>query len=287
MKVTYLSGLLALLLVSLAACTSEPEPTSLKELSQKTHFHGIAFDPSNPRQIYLATHHGFHVVNEEGMARQVSEQTDDFMGFTPRPGVADILYASGHPQGGGNMGVMVSTDGGKTWEQRAQGVNGPVDFHQMTASKANPDFLYGAHAGRLQVSRDGGHEWTVQGAAPEGLIALTASAKDADHLYGATQTGLQMSPNGGERWRLIHPQRRPVSVVETSPGGNLYAFMLGAGLIQSEEGVYDWTVLNNDWGDGYLLHLAVDPNNEERLVAIDQQSRILLSEDGGRNWSAQ
>jgi photosystem II stability/assembly factor-like uncharacterized protein len=269
----------------LAGCSREPEGISPEQLRQQTHLHGLAFDRADSERIWLATHHGFHVVGADGLARQVSEERHDFMGFTPHPADADTFFASGHPARGGNLGVMVSTDGGKRWEQRSPGVDGPVDFHQLTVSEADPDVLYGAFAGQLQVSRDGGHQWEVQGRAPDGLIALAASSRDPEHLYAATQDGLLLSPDWGQRWRQVYPERRPVSLVVVS-GGELYAFVLGIGLIRGEEASRDWKVVKGDWGERYLIHLAVDPNEPRRLIAADDEGRLMLSENGGRDWSA-
>jgi photosystem II stability/assembly factor-like uncharacterized protein len=282
----YRWSLLVAVLVTLllAGCSREPEGVSLEQLRQQTHIHGLAFDRTDSERIWLATHHGFHVVGADGKAHQVSNETHDFMGFTPHPADADTFFASGHPARGGNLGVMVSTDAGQSWEQRSPGVDGPVDFHQLTVSEADPDVLYGAYRGRLQGSHDGGHQWQVLGDAPEGLIGLAVSSRDPDHLYAATQAGLLLSPDGGQRWRQVHPERRPVSLVVVS-GGELYAFMLGIGLIRAEEASRDWEVVKGDWGERYLMHLAVDPNEPHRLVAADDQGRLLLSENGGRDWS--
>ncbi len=268
----------------LAGCSSEPEGTSLEQLRQQTHIHGLAFDHTDSEQILLATHHGFHVVGGDGLARQVSSGTQDFMGFTPHPQEAETLFASGHSARDGNLGVLVSTDGGQRWEQRSPAVDGPVDFHQLTISDADPDVLYGAHAGRLQVSRDGGHTWRVQATVPDGLIGLAASNRDPEQLYAATQTGLLMSPDGGKRWRQLHPERRPVSLVVVS-GEQLYAFMIGIGLIRSEEGSRRWEEVSRDWDERYLMHLAVDPGDPDRLVAADDQGRLLHSSNGGQDWS--
>lgn len=192
------SPLLASVLL-LSGCSNEPEGTSLEQLRHQTHLHGLAFDPSDSQRILLATHHGLHVVGADHRARQISRDTHDFMGFTPHPHDEEILFASGHPASGGNLGVMVSTDSGQSWEQRSMGVDGPVDFHQLTVSEADPDVLYGAHAGQLQISRDADESWRVQTPTPEGLIGLAASSRDPEHLFAATRTGLLMSPDAGQR----------------------------------------------------------------------------------------
>ncbi|WP_162899968.1 sialidase family protein [Halomonas sp. JS92-SW72] len=275
---------LLLLSLPLAGCSGESEGVSLEELREKTHIHGVAFDRTDSQRIQLATHHGFHIVGADGRARQVSGETHDFMGFSPHPKEADTLFASGHPAHGGNLGVMVSTDGGGSWEQRSAGADGPVDFHQLTVSEADPDVLYGAYRGQLQISLDGGHQWQLQAPAPEGLIGLAASSRYPDQLYAATQAGLLMSPDGGQRWRQIHPERYPVSLVEVN-GGELYVFMLGIGLLRAEEASRDWEVVKGEWGERYLMHLAVDPNDPQRLVAADDLNQLLISDNGGRDWS--
>jgi hypothetical protein len=110
--------------------------TTLAALLQRTHIHGIAVDLADPSRIHLATHHGFYAVALDGTAELLSERRDDFMGFTPHPTDPHTLFASGHPEGGGNLGFIASTDGGRVWTKLADGVGGPVDFHQMDVSKA-------------------------------------------------------------------------------------------------------------------------------------------------------
>ncbi|MBD3895839.1 exo-alpha-sialidase [Halomonas sp. ML-15] len=283
---TYYRWLLAVavLVTLLAGCSREPSGISLEQLREQTHIHGLAFNRSDSEQLWLATHHGFYAVGRDGMARRVSEETHDFMGFAPHPEDGETFFASGHPARGGNLGVVKSSDAGRSWSRHASGVDGPVDFHQMTISPASPSVLYGAYGGQLQVSHDGGASWQVRAKAPAGLIALAASSRDPDQLYAATQTGLLMSPDGGERWRQIFPERRPASLVVASQG-ELYAFMIGGGLLRAEEGNRDWEVVKRGWGERYLLHLAVDPNDPQRLLVADDQGHLLLSANGGRDWS--
>ena len=57
-----------------------------------------------------------------------------------------------------NLNVIKSIDGGISWKEISKGVNGPVDFHAMGISTANPDILYGWFSG-LQKSEDGGYTW--------------------------------------------------------------------------------------------------------------------------------
>ncbi|MCA0271008.1 MAG: hypothetical protein LCH69_02965 [Proteobacteria bacterium] len=86
----------------------------------------------------------------------------DFMGFSPDPSDPLTYYATGHPEEGGNSGFLASRDGGQTWTQISQGPDGPIDFHAMDASPADPATIYGLFGG-LQVNRDSGKTWAIAG----------------------------------------------------------------------------------------------------------------------------
>jgi photosystem II stability/assembly factor-like uncharacterized protein len=142
-----------------AAVFATPSATGQSmPLAEVSHIHGIGFDAAEPGSLLLATHYGLFRASPDGTATAVSSDRNDYMGFTPDPANPDRLLASGHPAAGGNLGVIVSEDGGATWTQLAAGVDGPVDFHAMTISRADPETIYGLY-GDIQVSRDGGATW--------------------------------------------------------------------------------------------------------------------------------
>jgi photosystem II stability/assembly factor-like uncharacterized protein len=222
------------------------------------------------------------------MARRISDTTDDFMGFTPHPTDRSILYASGHPRGGGNLGFMASRDGGASWTRISAGVRGPVDFHQMDVSRVDPKVIFGVHGG-LQVSRDGGRSWRLAGPAPKGLIDLTASAIDVNVLYAATRGGLVKTADGGRTWRGTDISGRPVTMVQTTSRGAVFAFVVGTGLMRASELGLNWRTIGGGLGNDYILHLAVDPADDAKLHAIafsprTRKSSVLASRDGGRSW---
>lgn len=277
----------AILVASLIAATSTgsaagAEAISVSQLKGHTHIHGLAVDRENSGKLLIATHHGLFRAGSDGKAELISP-VQDFMGFTPDPSDPRSLYASGHPAGGGNLGFIASADNGVTWNQVSPGADGPVDFHQMTVSSADPQVLYGAY-GALQVSRDAGKTWSVVGLLPEKLIDLAASAKDADTIYAATEGGLSVSRNGGQTWETII-DGAPVSLVEVTADGSVYAFVVGRGLVRSAEAALNFAPLSSALSDRILLHLAVDPTDKDRIFVASHQSDILASTDGGANWT--
>ncbi len=272
----------AALIFTIPAQSQSADTLAVTELPRHTHIHGLAVDRRDPSRLLIATHHGLFRAGPDGKGRRISE-VQDFMGFTPHPRVPNVLYASGHPARGGNLGFVTSTDGGRTWAQISPGANGPVDFHQMTVSPADPRTMYGAYRG-LQVSRDGGKTWRVVGPQPDGLIDLAASATSGETLYAATEAGLLVSKDAGRSWKPII-RGTPVTLVKVTRDGTLYAFVVGRGLVRSGEDPLKFDDLGQDFGGGVLMHLAVDPNDPNRLFAATGRGRVLMSIDQGRTWN--
>ncbi|HPB99662.1 MAG TPA: hypothetical protein PKW66_27315 [Polyangiaceae bacterium] len=254
-------------------------------MKQAGHIHGVAVNPDEPSQLYLATHRGLYLVSPDGKTVRVSDASHDFMGFAVHPTAPNQLYGSGHPVGGGNLGFIVSTDGGKTWRQLSPGVKGPVDFHTMAVSKADPNVIYGLY-GSIQVSRDGGQTWEIAGPAPGKVIDLAASATDTRTLYAGTVDGVLESKDGGHSWQSAYLITRPAPLVETDQEGALYVFMIKVGLLKRQG--HDWTrlVSARDFGERYFTHLAVDPHDAKRLYATTSTGELLTSIDGGQQWRA-
>lgn len=282
-RIVLVGGAVVAIVLAIAVSQFLPakaQSVAVAALPAQTHIHGLAVDRQDPNYLLIATHHGLFRAGPDGNAERISV-VQDFMGFNPHPSDPVTLYASGHSQSG-NLGFIASTDGGSTWENVAPGVEGPVDFHQMAVSTADPKVIYGAY-GVLQVSTDSGRTWSVAGPLPERLIDLAATAADARKLYAATESGLLVSRDAGASWEMV-VAGAPVSMVEVGPGGTIYAFVLGRGLVSSVEDPLDVQTLSGDWGDRFLLHLAIDGGNPARLFGATQEGTVLASADGGKTW---
>lgn len=255
-----------------------------KRLDMIQHIHGIEVSRDDPSRLYLATHAGLYLASPDGTAEKISATSDDLMGFVADPTSGDVFFASGHPPSGGNLGVIRSEDGGRTWSQLAKGAGGPVDFHAMDVSKADTKVMYGLYRD-LQVSRDGGRTWTSQGTPPPQTFDIAASAIDPDTLYAATRGGLMVSRDAGRTWQAAHFVTRPATMVYTAADGTVYAFIVGTGLVRTREPALAWAVVGNDFGTRFLLHLAAGPDRPRRLFAVADSGGVVMSGDGGETWT--
>lgn len=258
--------------------------TPLTDLLSRTHIHGLVVDQKDSGRLLIATHHGLHALDlETGLTVRISDHSDDLMGFVADPAASDTFLASGHPARGGNLGVIASSDGGASWTKLSDGVKGPVDFHQMDISKADPSVVWGNYSG-LQRSRDGGRTWEQVADAPLGLINIAASSRSAERLYAATETGLFVSDADARNWQRAHPAEAPVSFVEVMADGMIHAFILGEGLVRRHEDGDVWELPHPGFNQRFLLYYTADPANPDQVFAATQLGEILSSDDGGRRW---
>jgi photosystem II stability/assembly factor-like uncharacterized protein len=274
---------------ALAAAGALAQETTVVELAGRTHFHGIALDRADPERLLLATHHGLYEVRIDGAARRISRTADDLMGFAPHPGERDRFFSSGHPATGGNLGFLESRDGGRSWTRLADGVGGPVDFHQMAVSMADPNVITGVYR-IVQRSADGGRTWRAVGPPPEGLIALAASAKDREVLYAATRQGVLRSADGGRSWTTTGAPHGTATAIHVTGDGTIYAFLAGTGMMRAAEPGADWRPAAIGLGGELVIHLVIDPADANRMAAVtyDPATRmqaVAVSDDGGLTWT--
>lgn len=272
-------------LIGLAFATALALPTAASEhsaatlVSELTHIHGVVLPP-NSDLVLLATHGGLFALDSAGSARMVSEAADDFMGFTAA--TDGTLYASGHPAMGGNIGVIGAGSADGTWSKLSDGAQGPVDFHALSVSPADPLVLYGTYGG-IQASRDGGRTWSMAGTGPDEVIDLAAAADDPGHLFAGTMSGLMESRDYGATWTLAAAGGVPVTAVEIAPDGSLRVFVAGAGFALLKAGEIE---VISDRANDVFLHMAFDRENPDNVIAVTAESDILESNDGGKTWSA-
>ncbi|WP_374374014.1 WD40/YVTN/BNR-like repeat-containing protein [Tabrizicola sp.] len=273
------------LIAVLATPAVAQETMPLPDLMAATHVHGIGPGAGGADSLTLATHNGLWAVDlASRTATRLGHSQDDFMGYSAVPGSLGVAYASGHPVTGGNLGIIRTDDAGQSWTHVSDGLDGPVDFHNMEVSRADPAVIYGiGHDRRVQRSADGGVTWKATGEAPEKLIDIATAPGDAARVYAATEGGLFLSPDGGGTWRPVI-EGVPVSTVDTGADGVVRAVDLAQGLVTLGEGG-NITPVAKDLPDGYLLFLATTSVDPLRLAALSAKGRLVTSQDGGVSWT--
>jgi photosystem II stability/assembly factor-like uncharacterized protein len=274
-------AMIAFLVTPVAAQETLPLP----DLMAATHVHGIGPGAGGWDSLTLATHNGLWAVDlASDTATRLGRSQDDFMGYSAVPGSPGTALASGHPVTGGNLGIIRTEDAGQTWAHVSDGLDGPVDFHNMEVSRADPAVIYGiGHDGQVQRSADSGQVWEASGKAPEKLIDIATAPDDSAVLYAATETGLFLSPDQGVTWTAVIKDV-PVSTVDTGVDGAVRAVDLEQGLVTIGAG-REITPVSAALPDGYLLFLTTTSVDPLRLAALSAKGRLVVSDDEGVTWT--
>lgn len=287
------AGLLLLGIVVISACSSSSESQQqpmapeglLTPVENISHAHGIAVDIQNKGQLYIATHDGLLLLKNDQELYRIGTSEDDLMGFTSDSINPKVFFSSGHPKEGGNIGVQRSDDGGMNWKKISDGVSGPVDFHSMTLSPANPSLLYGWY-GALQRSTDAGVSWEIVPTSLQKVISLTAHPTEEDTLFAATATGLQISVDRGEKWSIFTTELSGNAVtslaIDPENSQNMLSFSELKGLAYSNDAGKTWKSIPQDLG--IVLYMAFDLSDTQTIYSLNKSNQIYKSVDSGMNW---
>lgn len=270
----------------LSQSTSTQEANQSKKLtsvSSITHGHGLAVDAKDSSKVYIATHHGLLVLLSDKDLFAVGSKQDDYMGFSKHPTDSNIFFSSGHPATGGNIGFQKSEDGGFTWKKISDGQSGPVDFHAMAVSLANPNLIYGWFRGAIQRSIDGGKSWEKF---PTNFVVvnLAADPKDENIVYAASPQGLMVSTDKGEQWNVLMDGFVSTLAVNPKNSQSLISFSEKQRLAKSEDTGKTWTKISESFSGETPLFLAFDSLQPDTIYTLTEKNSLYKSTDGANNW---
>jgi hypothetical protein len=278
------------LLVASALAQLPPAPVEVH------HIHGLALDRRDPEVLYVATHTGL-VRLRPNAAPEWAGSFFDLMGFTAHSTEAGLLFASGHPdlatyrgQKVGNLGLLVSRDGGRTW--RSVALQGAADFHALAYHPGNGGELYGwSVAERPGLYRIPTTSWVAEPIRAVRLVdvlTLAASPDPGGPLLAGTKTGLFVSRSRGATWARVETiSTAPVTTLayHATDGRVVYLYLAppGRGLLRSRNGGSAWEAVDGAVPAGSVgVALAVGPG--DHVVVATSKADILRSRDGGRTW---
>lgn len=250
-----------------------------------THGHGLAVDVADSDKLYIATHHGLLLLENEKNLYRVGEKEDDYMGFSPHPSNPKVFFTSGHPSFGGNLGFQRSDDGGFTWKKVSDGAQGPVDFHAMSVSPVNPDLIFGWYQGALQKTTDGGENWEIVQNTQFPIVSLAADTKDENIVYAASPQGLFVSRDKGASFDSLFDGFVSVIAVNPSDSQHLLSFSEKQGFAKSNDSGKTWEKINADFAGETPLFIAFNRQNPEIVYTLTEKNSIYKSTDSSLTWN--
>lgn len=241
--------------------------------------HSALWSPSDDNVVYAGHHGGMLRSADGGRTWQPSALTAvDAMSLAGARAAPDRLYAAGH-------GVfMRSDDGGATWKAPGSPLDG-ADIHGFAQNPFDPDRLFALVVGQgLLASADGGRSWEQRSPTAGGHAALAVS-RDGTQLLMGSGAQVQESADGGVTWRpsgAVLPGNAQIMALAPAPDQDVLFAATTAGLFRRSgpSAVWEATPLQES-----LMTVAVSPIDPAAVLAIDADTRVYRSNDGGATWS--
>ncbi|HEV2720273.1 MAG TPA: glycosyl hydrolase, partial [Thermoanaerobaculia bacterium] len=167
---------------------------------------------------------------------------------------------------GGDRGLYKTTDGGKSWNAVLT-ISENTGVSDVVLDPSNADVLYAAAYQRRR------HVFTLIDGGPESAIYKST---DAGKTWTKLKEGLPKEDMG--RIGLAIAPHNPKTVYAT-----IESTRKAGGFFVSHDGGSSWKKVNDFNAQGqYYGEIFVDPNDDERIYAVDVWMRV--SDDGGRTF---
>ena len=268
----------------------------------------VAFHPTNPDVIFVGSPSGGLWRSDDNGKSWIS-YTDNL----PTLGVSAIVIDNKNPNiiyiGTGDrdgndapgLGVMKSTDAGRTWSQANNGM-GDVTVGKLIMDPNNSNVLFAASSKGIFKTTDAGLTWKSKSSG--NCKDISFKPFDTDIIYATKSGGFYRSSDNGEKWKRIFsgllPSGRAVIGVSKANPNYVYCLLTNQrsfkGLYLSTDSGLNFTnqsttpnIMGYQWNgsdDGgqawYDLCFAVDPENQDVLYVGGVN--VFKSTDAGKTW---
>jgi len=116
------------------------------------------------------------------------------------------------------------------------------------------------------------------------ISSLAMHQGEVNQYFAATESGLYSSNDKGLTWTFSGQQRLPATMVSEVAPGNLYAFVVGQGLLRLDNETNQWQTVNNQFGSQVLVQLSAGSENPNKLIGLNQFGKLIVSENSGKDW---
>ncbi|WP_412026469.1 exo-alpha-sialidase [Deinococcus yunweiensis] len=233
-------------------------------------FHALRVLPGG--RLLYGQHAGVSISTDGGRTWSAPDGAGDAMSLTTSP-VSPLVMMAGH-------GVLKSSrDSGASWQEVGFGSLASSDLHGFTVVPGAPDVWFASIAGLGLYRTRNARTWEVMAPDTADASALAAGPGAVPRLY-ALVGGRLITSAGGTTWQPAGAAPSATGLEVHPVSGDVYLAGPG-GLSRSTDTGATWQQLGFPGGARLV---AADPEDEQRLYAVDLDGLVFRSLDAGRSW---
>jgi len=252
----------------------------------------LVFDPNDPNTLYAGC---WELKRDKGWLYRSSDGgaswEDVPLGSFASP-VRAVAIAPSAPHVialGITEGVILSEDGGQTWDRITRGYRSLYNVESLAFDPTDSATLYVGTWRLGWKTENRGKKWA---AIHEGMIfdsdmfSLLVNPENPNVLFSSACTGVYRSDNAGKAWVKLknglpgEAKRTRTLHLDPSDLNRVYAGTT-IGLFRSENGGGSWTQLVSDI---VVNAVAVNPGNQDVILLATDDGGIWRSTDRGQNF---
>ncbi|MBN9657930.1 MAG: hypothetical protein J0H49_07115 [Acidobacteria bacterium] len=243
----------------------------------------IVVDPYQQDHVLIATGSRLHVSNDGGESWQQTQQDVRARVLLADPDSRGLIYAGTY-----NAGVLVSRDGGATYDPLGEGLNN-AEVYSLTFDTADKSLLAGTSLGAFRLAPNATKWQDLSYGQPAGsLTQVVRLPGSGANLLAVSGTGLYVSADddaGKPYWFRIADTESRLALPMPGTG-----FVLLAGVHGEIFGTFDGgrTLVNRSNGlqNSFVGSLAILDSGGSSTVLAGTDLGVYQSKDGGDQWTA-
>lgn len=272
-------------------------------------------DPRDPMRIFVNNYGGGNFLSEDG-GQSWENASKGYTGATMRL----VELAADNPAlvfASARSGIFTSSDGGDTWRGMSHGVARAMEAWAIAVDPLDSSHLIVtvSDAGPIpKITYDGGQTWHEAEPSmwewgvikkvffstqlPGRVLGIEGEFECEPKEVCDPGNGVVFSDDGGETWNLSSLSEGMPSDLAFSSDGTIYISIFPSDIYRSIDNGQTWALVaqniipegdpsrrDPEMPDPWLVSVAVDPVNANKLYAGLNRGGLLISEDGGANWS--